>query len=186
MLADMVEQKTMTADELLKKAPEERRGELVKGEFIKMSPAGFQHGRIAMRIGTFLNIYVLEHKSGEVCAAETGFLLAHDPDTVRAPDVAFVTTDRAVQQISEKGFFNGAPDLAVEVVSPSETIEAMEAKLIDYLESGTKIVWLVYPRTQTIMVYRSLIDVRVFTIADTLDGGELLPGFSVPIKEIFS
>jgi Uma2 family endonuclease len=186
MLPELTESQTITAEILYQKPPEARRGELVKGEFIAMSPAGFHHGRIAMKIGTFLNVYVMENGLGEVYAAETGFLLSRDPDTVRAPDAAFVVAERAAAQTSEAGFFEGAPDLAVEVISPSETIEMVEAKLIDYLEAGTKLVWLVYPRTQTVIAYRSLTDVQIFTMADTLDGGELLPGFTVPVPEIFS
>jgi len=186
MLAELEKTQLVTAEQFYQRTPEARRGELVKGEFTPMSPAGFHHGRIAMKIGTFLSIYAMEQKTGEVYAAETGFLLSRDPDTVRAPDAAFVGMERVAQQPSQSGFFSGAPDLAVEVISPSETVESVEAKLIDYLEAGTHLVWLVYPRTQTIIVYRSLQDVVALTVADTLDGGELLPGFSVPVAKLFA
>ncbi len=187
MLAEIAEQKTITADALYQKPPEERRGELVKGVFVKMSPAGHTHGRIAATILILIGQFVRQTREmGQLYTAETGFLLSREPDTVRAPDAAFVTAERAAQQASELGFFDGAPDLAVEVISPSETVESVEAKLIDYLEAGTQIVWLVYPRTQTIMVYRSLTDAEVLTIIDDLKGGDLLPGFSAPVKEIFS
>lgn len=186
MLAEIVEQNTITANALYQKPPEERRGELIKGEFFQMSPAGHTHGNIAGNIFGLMWAFVKQQQLGRAYAAETGFLLSQEPDTVRAPDAAFVSATRVAQQTSETGFFDGAPDLAVEVISPSETVESVEAKLIDYLEAGTQLVWLVYPRTQTIMVYRSLTDAQVLTVVDTLDGGKLLPGFSAPVKEIFS
>jgi Uma2 family endonuclease len=186
MLAEAVEKQIMTATELASLSPEASHGELVQGEFISMSPAGFTHGRIALKIGTYLNIFILEHQLGEAYAAETGFILKHNPDTVRAPDVAFVTSQRAAQQSKETGFFDGAPDLAVEVISPNEMVDDIESKLIDYLEAGTKMVWLVFPRTQSITVYRSLTDIRVFTVEDKIDCEDLLPGFSAAVKEIFS
>jgi len=186
MLAEAVENRLVTAEELLREMPEARRGELVKGEFIKMSPAGYQHGKIAGNIFGSLWNFVRQNRLGYVYAAETGFLLSRNPDTVRAPDAAFVTTERAARQARERGFFDGPPDLAVEVISPTETVEEVEAKLIDYLEAGARLVWLIYPRTQTITVYRSLTDVDILTAADTLDGGELLPGFVTAVSEIFA
>lgn len=121
---------------------------------------------------------------GGVYAAETGFILSRSPDTVRAPDAAFVVSERLADQPAT-GFFEGAPDLAIEVISPSETVDDVESKVIDFLEAGTQLVWLIYPRTQTVTVYRSLTDIEILTIEDKLDGGVLLPGFSVPLKEIF-
>ncbi len=186
MLADAVQKQLMTAEELAKLAPEASRGELVEGEFISMSPAGFMHGRIALKIGTYLNLFVLKHKLGEAYAAETGFILKRNPDTVRAPDVAFVTAERAARQSQETGFFEGAPDLAVEVISPSETMDEIENKLFDYLNAGTQVVWLVFPRTQSITAYRSLTDIRTYSVEDAIDCAELLPGFTLTVKEIFS
>ncbi len=186
MLAEAVERKLMTAEELLQKMPEARRGELVQGEFIEMSPAGYHHGRIAGNIFGSLWSFVKRNRLGHVYAAETGFLLSRNPDTVRAPDAAFVTAERAARQTQERGFFDGPPDLAVEVISPTETVDEVEAKLIDYLEAGARLVWLIYPRTQTITVYRSLTDVDILTAADRLDGGELLPGFATAVSEIFA
>lgn len=149
-----------------------------------MSPAGHNHGNIASNILLFIAIFVREHKLGKTYAAETGFVLARNPDTVRAPDAAFVREERLADQ-PKTGFFEGAPDLAVEVISPSETVDDVENKVIDYLEAGTTAVWLIYPRTQTLTIYRSLTNVEILTIADTLTGGDLLPGFSVSLKEIF-
>ncbi|NKQ35954.1 MAG: Uma2 family endonuclease [Chloroflexi bacterium] len=181
----LTQDRLITAEELLKRPPEDRRGELVKGEFVPMSPAGHLHGSIAMNIASQLWLYVRPNNLGKVYAAETGFYLFRNPDTVRAPDAAFVRLERLPAQ-TEDGFFAGAPDLAVEVISPSETVADIEDKVIDYLEAGTQQVWLIYPRTKTITVYRSLNDIHILTQDDALEGGDLLPDFTLPVKEIFT
>ncbi|MDE3091510.1 MAG: Uma2 family endonuclease, partial [Chloroflexota bacterium] len=159
--------------------------ELVEGEIVKMTPAGNEHGEIALAIGSALREFVRQKKLGKVYAAETGFVLSRNPDTVRAPDAAFVSTARAARQTRREGFFDGAPDLAVEVVSPTDTDEQVEEKVLEYLRAGTKLVWVAHPRTQTITAYRSFDKVRVLTLNDTLDGDDVLPGFAVSISEIF-
>ncbi|WP_420627210.1 Uma2 family endonuclease [Candidatus Leptofilum sp.] len=174
----------MTIEELAKLPPDQSRGELIQGEFFSMSPAGHSHGIIALNISSQLWLFVKQNKLGNVYAAETGFILARNPDTVRAPDAAFVQQERLSHQ-PETGFFEGAPDLAVEVISPSETVDDVESKVIDYLNAGTQLVWLIYPRTRTVTVYRSLTDIHILTTDDVLEGGTLLPGFSVLVKEIF-
>ena len=180
----LAQEKLITVEELAQLPPNQSRGELIRGEFFSMSPAGHNHGIIALNISSILWLFVKQHQSGKVYAAETGFILARNPDTVRAPDAAFVQKERLAEQPAS-GFFEGAPDLAVEVISPSETVDDVESKVIDYLEAGTALVWLIYPRTQTVTVYRSLTDIKILTSEDTLTGGDLLPGFSVSLKEIF-
>lgn len=174
----------VTAEEF-ERMPNNEHTELVKGEILKMTPAGHEHGEIALAIGAPLREFVRKHKLGKTYGAETGFILSHNPDTVRAPDAAFVSAERAAKQKRREGFFDGAPDLAVEVVSPEDTAEEIDAKVLEYLEAGTKLVWVLHPKTRTITVYRSLDKVRVLTINDTLDGDDVLPGFAVPMKEIF-
>jgi Uma2 family endonuclease len=117
--------------------------------------------------------------------AETGFQISRDPDTVRAPDVAFVRAER-LPAAEPLGFFPGAPDLAVEVLSPSDRAGEVLAKVQDWLEAGCRAVWVVDPHTQTISDYRSRSEVVVFSGADTLTGGTVLPGFSVSLPEIFA
>ena len=180
----LAQEKLMTVEELAKLPPEQSRGELVQGEFLSMSPAGHSHGSIASNILLFIAGFVREHQLGKTYAAETGFILDRNPDTVRAPDAAFVRAERLASQPAT-GFFDGAPDLAVEIIPPSETVDDVESKVIDYLEAGTGLIWLIYPRTQTVTVYRSLTDIEILTIEDKLDGGKLLSGFSVSLKEIF-
>jgi Uma2 family endonuclease len=162
------------------------RVELVKGEIAAMPPAGYEHGEIAATIGALLHNFVRQRNLGKSYAAETGFTLARDPDTVRAPDAAFVAADRVAQQRRRAGFFDGPPDLAVEIVSPDDTDEDMEAKVLDYLRAGTRMVWVARPRTRTITVYRSLTNIRLLTENDSLEGEDILPGFSINVKDIFT
>jgi Uma2 family endonuclease len=186
MLLEQTAEKLITAEELATWSPEASRGELIEGEFFAMSPAGQMHGQIAATILVILGQFVRQQGIGKVYAAETGFILKRNPDTVRAPDVAFVVKERAARQAQMAGFFDGPPDLAVEVISPSETWSEIEGKLLDYLSTGVQEVWIVYPTIQSITIYRSLTDARTLTLNDTLDCEHLLPGFSVPVKEIFA
>jgi Uma2 family endonuclease len=176
----------MTAEELGKKPQTDAHVELVKGEIITMTPAGYEHGECAGNVFAALHAFVRQHKLGKVYAAETGFILSRNPDTVRAPDAAFVSNERVAQQKRREGFFDGAPDLSVEVVSPDDTDEEVEAKVLDYLGSGTRLVWVVRPRTRTITSYGSRTDIRLLTESDILEGGEVLPGFSIEVQGIFT
>lgn len=176
----------VTAAELESLPQGDERVELVKGVIVRMDPAGHEHGGVAARILIRLGNFVETHQLGMVYAAETGFTLSHDPDTVRAPDAAFVTAERVAQIKRRRGYFDGAPDLAVEIVSPDDKAEEIDAKVLDYLEAGCRLVWVIQPRTKTITVYRSLDQVRVLTQRDTLDGADVVPGFAVPVKEIFA
>lgn len=180
----LAQEKLMTIEELAKLPPDQSRGELIRGNFFQRSLNGSVHGYISANVLGFLGNYVRKNGVGCVYMTGTGFILARNPDTVRAPDAAFVQAKRLADQ-SATGFFDGAPDLAVEVISPSETVDEVESKVIDYLEAGSALVWLIYPRTQTVAIYRSLTDIEILTIEDTLDGGDLLPGFSVSLKEVF-
>ncbi len=133
-----------------------------------------------------LDNHVSAHRLGVVCAAETGFLLAQNPDTVRAPDIAFVRRERIEKAGEVKGYWVGAPDLAVEVTSPGDTIREVEAKVAQWLEAGARMVWVVSSKLRTVTVYRSLTDIVVLTEKDTLDGGDVVPGFQMRVAEIFS
>jgi Uma2 family endonuclease len=175
----------MTADELLQMPHDGRRYELVKGELKEMSPAGPQHGRIANNIAFLITQHVREKNLGAVYAAETGFKLREKPDTVRAADAAFVTKSRIPAEGEPPGYWAIAPDLVVEVVSPSDSAQAIQAKVAEWLAAGCGLVWVVYPETQTVMEYRSSNAIRVLTGQEALDGGEMLPGFTCPVAQIF-
>ena len=127
-----------------------------------------------------------DHNLGVVYAAETGFKLASDPDTVRAPDVAFIRRDRVEEVGDIEGFWPGAPDLAVEVISPSDTYADVQEKVFDWLEAGTRMVILVMPRKRIVTIYRSMTDMIMLTEHDTLDGGDVVPGWKIPVRELFS
>ncbi len=176
---------TVTAEDFYNLPDHGGHNELVKGEIVPMSPAGTQHGKIAMRIGAFMWRYVEEHDLGEVYAAETGFTIEEDPDTVRAPDAAFVARDRIPPEGEPAGFWKIAPDLVVEVVSPFDQIGDVQAKITEYLRAGVRLVWLVEPQTRTVTVYKSLDDARILLREDTLDGGDVLPGFALPLANLF-
>lgn len=177
---------TLTAKDLLEIPDDGFHYELVKGELRKMAPAGHTHGRIAAKLTWQLAQYVEAHHLGAIYAAETGFLLSSNPDTVRAPDVAFVSQKRIEEAGDVEGYWPGAPDLAVEVVSPSDTYVKVEEKVIEWLEAGTRMVLVVNPRSRTVTIHRLLTDITMLTEKDTLDGGDVVPGWSIRIDSLFS
>lgn len=176
----------MTAEDLLQMPDDGYRYELVRGELVQMAPAGRLHGRLAMRIGWRLAQYVESHQLGEVHAAETGFRLASSPDTVRAPHVSFLSRNRIGDMGDVQGYWPGAPDLAVEVISPSDTYTGVESKVLDWLDGGAAMVLVVNPRQQTVTVYRSLTDINILTKDDRLDGTDVVPGWSLKISDLFA
>jgi len=181
-----------TADDLLA-AGDIGRCELVRGELLMMSPAGFEHGVITQRIAAFLHGYVSGNVSGRrlgvVTAAETGFVLARSPDTVRAPDVAFVAESR-LPHGRTVGYFEGAPDLAIEVLSPSDIRdEAARARAIgkisDWLAAGCVEVWGVDPASRTVTVHSMS---GVATLAGEPDSfvSQSVSGLSVRLAHLFA
>lgn len=175
-----VDTRVFTADELLRLPDDGSRYELVRGELRKMSPAGYDHGDIAMTIGAHLKMFVRAHRLGKVFAAETGFLLSRNPDTLLAADVTFVRAERVLPR--GPGFFPGPPDLAVEVISPSDLYSAVREKTREWLRGGTRAVVVVDPRTMDIDVHRATGAVRV---ENTLTVEDILPGWSMSVAEIF-
>ena len=176
----------MTADELLVMPDDGSIYELIKGELIKVSPPpGYEHGLVTMNIAGPLYAHVEANNLGKVCAAETGFQSHRNPDTVRAADVAFIRRERIEQAGPVKGYWIGAPDLAVEVLSPSDTVAGIEGKVEQWLKAGTALVWVVSPKLHTVTAYRSLLDVVALTEQDALDGGEVVPGFTIPVASVF-
>ena len=173
----------ITADELLQMKDDGFRYELVRGELIKMSPAGHQHGRIALNLTGPLFQHVKTHNLGAVYAAETGFKLAED--MVRAPDAAFIRRERVEAVGLTTGFWPGAPDLAAEVISPGDTYAEVEDKVADWLDAGTRLVVVVNPSTQAVALHYSRSNIRILTTDDVLDGGEVVPNWTLPVRDIF-
>ena len=177
---------TLTAEELLRLSTTGSRYELVKGELFEMPPAGGRHGSVAMRIGIVLGSYVRENELGEVFAAETGFILGRDPDTVRAPDAAFVSKEKLPAGEFPSGYLEMAPDLAVEVVSPGDSAREVREKVADWMRAGVRLLWAIDPATRSVTVYRSPDDFDLLSEDATLDGGRVIPGFSANINDLFS
>jgi len=176
----------MTAEQLMRLPSRGKRYELKRGKLLMMTPAGALHGRVVMALGVLLHVYASQHKLGQVFAAETGFKIHVDPDTVRAPDIAFVAKERVPPAGVPRGYWELAPDLVVEVVSPNDSAADVQDKIEEWLNAGVRRVWVVYPDTQTIHIYRSLKEVNVLKPGDRLDGEDVLPGFSCAVEEIFT
>jgi Uma2 family endonuclease len=146
---------------------------------------GGRHGWVVAAVAGILRAHVKRHRLGVVFAGDSGFVLAREPDTVRGPDVAFVSKERFDRSGETTKAFEGAPDLAVEVLSPSNTPAAVHAKVADYLAAGTSCVWVVDPEAQTVTVYASLLGPHRLGEAETLEGDDVVPGFRVRVGEIF-
>jgi Uma2 family endonuclease len=177
MTADV---KLMTAEELAAMPDDGNRYELVNGELIAMAPSFARHGMIAGAIAVSLGHHVKTNRLGAVLVADAGFVLTRGPDTVRAPDAAFVRKGRAI----EDAFLSGAPDLAVEVLSSGDRAKQVQAKVGDYLRAGARMVIVIDPRTETAVVHTAASTTRL-SIDDTLDGGDVVPGWRLPLRELF-
>ncbi len=176
--------KSVTAEELFNMPDDGYRYELVRGELRKMAPAEGFHGKSTMRISVPLGDFVYQNDLGEVYAAETGYRLA--PDHVRAPDVSFISRER-LEAIGEgPGYWPAAPDLVVEVISPSDRLTQVAEKVHDWLEAGTRMVIVVNPRRRDVTVHLPGEALVTLTKGNTLDGGDVVPGWNMPIRNIFS
>lgn len=181
----------ITAEEFYEIAPKLGHCELVKGEIIEMAPTGLVHGKIAMKVGTRLSNYVEAQELGVVFAAETGFIVepATDGDardTVRGPDVAYVSQEQIPEEGLDDAWGNFPPDLAVEVVSKNDREKQVLEKVGEYLDAGVRLVWVVRPKDKTVTIYRPNGDVELLHASDTLTGEDVVPGFSYSVSEIFS
>ncbi len=164
--------------------------ELVNGEPRETMPAGGEHGGITNQLGRHIGSFVEEHNLGYVTAAETGYILYKDPtpqgkDTVRGPDVGFITLHRLPEGLPEK-YIPFGPDLAVEVISPGNSADDIQEKIDDYFlpDTGTRLVWVVYPRSKTVNIHTREGSKRV-GIDGILDGGDVLPGFRLEVARVF-
>lgn len=176
----------MSAEELLCLPADRGWFELDQGHVIEMSPPGALHAVCTNRLAHALTQFVERHGLGLVFPQDSGFLLARNPDTVRATDVAFVRASRLGPQGIPDGYWPGAPDLAVEVISPSDRESAVEAKMAAYFAAGTELAWVVHPRKQMVIVLHP--DGRRETLGatDTLTGGEIVPGFAVRVSDVLN
>ena len=171
-----------TAEQLLR-AGDVGRCELIRGELRMMIPAGGEHGRIAGYLAFLLSTHIVKHRLGTFYAAETGFILVRDPDTVRAPDFAFIAAGRAAPP--ERGFIPGAPDLVVEVLSPDDRPGYVREKVAEWLEAGSAAVWVVDPRERTVTTHAPDEPPTTLGEADTIRGGDVLPGLELMVRDVF-
>lgn len=176
----------VTAEDLLRMARDECRYELIEGVLHRMPLPGFEHGSIAGQFGGLLFAHVNQHKIGRVLAAETGFRISSEPDTVRAPDVAFVANERLRDVgFDPQKYFPGAPDFLGEVLSPTDSYSDVEKKVAAWLAAGTGMVVLVDPSKQLLFVHRPGQPVQILTSEDILDASDVVAGWRVRVAEIF-
>lgn len=175
-----------TAQQLAALPSGEHRYELIQGVLHVMSPAGSNHGRVAMAIGASLYNHVRLNKLGVAFAAETGFRIESNPDTVRAPDASFVSSERLADCPEDKSsFLPIAPDLAVEVISPSDVFSEVEAKAAQWLDVGCQLVLVATPEDKTLRVYRSTNKIEVLHRGDMFDVGDTCAGWQLPVDDVF-
>ena len=161
----------------------DKRVELVRGVVVVCEPPGYTHGKVVANLTTQLGVYAQRTGAGEAVAGDTGFTLARDPDTVRGPDVAFVRRERLLDP-EPVGYPNLAPDLAIEVWSPTSRPAEMLAKVADYLAAGTRLVWVIHPQRREARVYRADGSEALVTADGMLEGEDVLPGFGCTLEKI--
>jgi Uma2 family endonuclease len=175
----------ITVAQYLAMPDDDRKVELVRGRLVREPPPAPLHGRFQVRVGRLLDEFVEAHDLG-VVMSEVGFLLARRPDTVRIPDLCFVSRARIPEDGYTRALWEMAPDLAVEIVSPGNRLSEMQEKVLDYLDAGAREVWVVDPGRGTIVVHRPGGEARLLRDADELGGGDVLPGFRLSLPRLFA
>jgi Uma2 family endonuclease len=181
----MVTTKSMTAEEFMALPDDGRRYELIEGVLHEVSPGGLEHSGIGIELIWYLSGFVREHDLGRVYGPDAGYYFERDPVTVRAPDVSFIRTDRLPASKERKGFSPVLPDLAVEIASPGDSPGEIAEKVAFYLDHGVPLVWMTYPQSQSVVAHRSGREPRVFGPSDVLDGEDVVPGFRLPVADLF-
>ena len=175
----------LTAADLLRLDGEGVRGELIRGELHRTMPAGRIHGKVAAIIISVLMSYVRPRRLGQVIGTDAGILLERSPDTVREPDVAFISADKLPLDSEDSGYYEGIPDLVVEISSPNDSYRETHDKARMWLSYGVPLVWVADPQTRSVEVHRAGIPARTLSEDDTLDGGDTLPGFTCVVRDLF-
>ncbi|MEW6363871.1 MAG: Uma2 family endonuclease [Acidobacteriota bacterium] len=170
--------------EALEKMPDMGRCELVEGRIVTMSPTGQAHGECEGNFYDHIRSFVRARRLGRVSVGEVGIYTRRSPDSVRGADVLFISNERYAQKKS-RSFLDVAPDLVVEVLSPEDRWSEVMQKLREYFSIGVRLIWVADPESRTVYAYRSLTDIREFTLNDELPGDDVLPGFSVKVAELF-
>ncbi len=176
----------MTADDLLRLYGEGVRGELIRGVLCQTMPTGNEHGVIVVNLASELRNYIKPRKLGRVTASDSGVWLEHDPDTVREPDIAYFSTQKIPLDERVTGYAEVVPDLVVEIASPGDTRREVNDKALMWLSYGVRLVWVVHPDTRTVDAHRPQAGVSTLTQDDTLEGFDVLPGFTCNVSDIFA
>ena len=177
--------KLLTADDMMRLSDKGVRGELIRGVLHEEMPIGRPHTKIVAKLVYILLSFTMPRQIGTVFAADLGVWLERNPDTVRAPDVAFISVERLPLDDDDPGYSEIAPDLAMEVASPRDSRPHIRRKALMWLENGVRLVWMVHPRSRTVDVYRKDSPVITLTEDEDIDGGDILPGFSCRVSDIF-
>ncbi len=185
ILETSTETRLSTVSDLYELPHDDYRYELAQGRLVREPPPGARHGEIAATITARLWAHAREHGSGRVLTCDPGFVLHRSPDTVRAPDVAFVRRERLDAMENRSTTIPGPPDLAVEVLSPSDRQGDVHAKVADYLAAGTELVWVVDPTSECVTTYATLLAPQALTRDDELSAETLLPGFRLRVADVF-
>jgi Uma2 family endonuclease len=176
----------ITAEELFAMPDHGGRCELIDGETMPMAPAGGLHGYVGGILSGRLATHVIAKQLGIVLLAETGFLISRNPDTVLAPDAAFITSAQIASLGVPNGYLPYAPMLVIEVMSPRDTVADVADMMHRWIDAGVKVAWVVDPAGRTVTVHRSHDDIRVLTAKDILTGEQVVPGFECPVAELFA
>ena len=174
-----------TIDDLERDGAPEGRWELINGELVELSPGSEDHGAYGVAVIVHLGSHVYSRRLGRVFGADTGFVISDDPPTVRVPDAAFVLAERLPRDRDRRRFLRVLPDIAVEVISPSDRPGDVIAKVALWLNAGVPLVWLVDPEMETVTVFERGKAPLLLTVDQTLTGGDILPGFELPVQAIF-
>ena len=178
-------EKLLTADDLLELDAKGVRGELIRGVLCKTMSTGTKHGKVVMKLGFLLGSVIYPQRLGSITASDSGVLLERDPDTVREPDIGYFSVEKMPIGDDSEGYADVIPDLVVEIVSPSDSWQSVHDKALMWLSYGVQLVWVGFPDERMVDVYPTGGAMFTLTEDDTLDGGDVLPGFSCRVSEIF-
>ena len=176
----------LTADDLLRLSSQGVRGELIRGVLSKTMPVGQEHGEIVMRLGAKLMHHIQPRRLGRLMGSDAGVWLERDPDTVREPDIAFISAEKSPLDERVTGYAEVAPDLVVEIASPGDSRRELNDKALMWLSFGVRLVWVAHPDTRTVDAHRANHPVVTLSGAQALDGLDVLPGFTCPLRNIFA
>ena len=165
--------------------PDEHPGELDAGRWVPMTRNTWRHGRILINTGTLLRLYTRENPGFSVAGGDPGTKLQQNPDTLRGPDVAVVKKSREPSGKGEAGWLEGAPDLAVEIAGDAQSVSDLNEKALEYLAAGARMVWVIDPDPMRVLIFLPPDHVSILSKADVLEGGDVLPGFSCRVSELF-